>query len=81
MRALFNELSVSFDNEVYEQVPHAAGPNGISGWLAKAATARLRREALLAVADEIAESTGGCCTERELAESRTWLPSSSSPAR
>ena len=51
-----------------------------SRWLADAASARLRAEALLAVADEIAEATGGPYTGDELAQASTWLRSSSTPA-
>jgi hypothetical protein len=32
-----------------------------------------------AIADEIAEATGGPYTEREISEAREWLPSSSMP--
>jgi hypothetical protein len=35
---------------------------------------------LRAVAQEIAETTGGPYTERELSEAREWLPSPSTPA-
>lgn len=43
--------------------------------------AELRRQALRAIAEEIAEATGGPYTERELDEARKWLPSSSADAR
>jgi hypothetical protein len=48
--------------------------------LAEAAATRLRADALRAAAQEIAETTGGPYTERELSEAREWLPSSSTPA-
>lgn len=74
------KISVSLDDDLYERVRVAAGPTGVSGWLADAATARLRAEALLAVAAEIADTTGGPYTEDELSEARGWLHSSSTPA-
>ena len=40
----------------------------------------LRIEALNAVAEEIAQATGGPYSEREISEAREWLPSSSTPA-
>lgn len=75
------KISVSLQEELYVRVRDAAGPSGISGWLAGAAAARLRSEGLLAVADEIAEASGGPYTEQELIEARAWLPSSSIPVR
>jgi hypothetical protein len=75
------KISVSLDDELCERVRIAAGPAGVSGWLAEAASARLRAEALLVVAQEIAEATGGPYTEDELAGARGWLPSSSTAAR
>ncbi len=75
------KISISLDDELYARVRGAAGPGGISGWLAGAASARLRSEALLAVADEIAQASGGPYTNQELTEARAWLPSSSTPVR
>jgi hypothetical protein len=75
------KISVSLDDDLYRRVRDAAGSDGVSGWLADAAATRLRREGLRAVADEIAASTGGPYTEQELSEARTWLHSSSTPAR
>lgn len=75
------KISVSLEDELYERVRDKAGSQGVSGWLANAAAARLRSEALLAVAEEIALETGGPFTDRELAEAHEWLPSSSTPAR
>lgn len=75
------KISVSLEDELYERIREQAGSQGVSGWLANAAAARLRSEALLAVADEIALQTGGPFTDQELAETRKWLPSSSTPAR
>jgi hypothetical protein len=75
------KISVSLDDDLYERVRDAAGSAGVSGWLADAAAARLRADALLAVAGEIAHATGGPYTEDELSEARGWLRSSSTPAR
>lgn len=74
------KISISLDDDLYRQVRDAAGKQGVSGWLAAAASARLRADALLAVAEEIAEETGGPLTEQELAEARRWLHSSSTAA-
>jgi hypothetical protein len=74
------KISVSLEDDLYRRVREAAGPDGVSGWLADAAAARLRANALRAVADEIAAATGGPYSERELNEARRWLPSSSTPA-
>jgi hypothetical protein len=74
------KISVSIEDALYQRVRDAAGPEGVSSWLADAAATRLRTTALRAVADEIAEATGGPYTERELSEARAWLPSSSIPA-
>lgn len=75
------KISVSIEDALYERVRAAAGPVGVSSWLADAATARLRSDALLAVSAEIAQTTGGPYTEAELSDARQWLPSSSTPAR
>jgi hypothetical protein len=74
------KISVSLEDHLYHQVRAAAGSDGVSGWLADAASARLRTDAMRAVAQEIADATGGPYTERELSEARKWLPSSSTPA-
>ncbi len=74
------KISVSLEEGLYRRVRQAAGPAGVSGWLAEAAATRLRADALRAAAQEIAETTGGPYTERELNEAREWLPSSSTPA-
>jgi hypothetical protein len=74
------KISVSLEDALYSRVRDAAGENGVSGWLAEAAAARLRSEALSEVAEEIAAATGGPYTEDELSEARRWLPSSSMPA-
>jgi hypothetical protein len=73
------KISISLEDDLYRQVRDAAGSDGVSGWLAAAAASRLRVEVLGAVADEIAEATGGPYTEREISEAREWLPSSSTP--
>lgn len=74
------KISISLDDQLYDRVRDAAGVDGVSGWLAAAASARLRAEALISVAEEIAEATGGPYSERELREAREWLPSSSTRA-
>ena len=71
------KISISLEDDLYQRVRDTAGVAGVSGWLAVAAAARLRAEALCAVADEIAEATGGPYSEREISEAREWLPSSS----
>ncbi len=70
------KISVSMEDDLYRRVREAAGADGVSGWLAAAAAARLRAQALGAMAAEIAEATGGPYTEQELDEARKWLPSS-----
>ncbi|HEY5285702.1 MAG TPA: hypothetical protein VIJ50_01185 [Solirubrobacteraceae bacterium] len=74
------KISVSLEDDLYQSVREAAGPEGVSAWLAAAASARLRADALMAVAEEIAAETGGPFTEQELNEARQWLPSSSTQA-
>jgi hypothetical protein len=73
------KISISHEDDLYRQVRDAAGADGVSGWLATAAASRLRIEALNAVAEEIAQATGGPYSEREISEAREWLPSSSTP--
>ena len=68
------KISISLDDELYTRVRDAAGRGGISGWLSDAASLRLRSEALVHVADEIAEATGGPYTSDERAAAREWLP-------
>jgi hypothetical protein len=75
------KISVSLDDELYERVRASAGETGVSGWLAEAASSRLRAEVLLDVAEEIAHESGGPYSAEELDEARRWLPSSSTPAR
>ena len=74
------KISVSLEDDLYARVREASGSEGVSGWLAAAASARLRADALRAVAEEIAQGTGGPFTDQELAEARRWLPSSSTAA-
>jgi hypothetical protein len=74
------KISISLEDDLYGRVRDAAGPDGVSGWLAGAASARLRADALRAVSEEIAQATGGPYTAQELEEARRWLPSSSTPA-
>ena len=73
-RVCVAKISISLDDELYERIREAAGGGGISGWLADAAAARLRSQALLAVAQEIANETGGPYSEAELAAARACLP-------
>jgi hypothetical protein len=75
------KISVSLEEDLYQRVRDAAGADGVSGWLADAAATRLRANGLRAVSEEIAAATGGPYTEQELSEARTWLHSSSMPAR
>jgi hypothetical protein len=75
------KISVSLEDDLYQRVRDAAGPAGVSRWLADAAAKTLRSNTLYAVANEIAAETGGPFTEDELSEARRWLPSSSTPAR
>lgn len=67
------KISISIDDELYERVRARAGRAGVSAWLAEAADARLRAEALHEVAAEIAEATGGPFTDQELLEAGAWL--------
>jgi hypothetical protein len=73
------KISISLEDDLYHRVRDAAGSDGVSGWLAGAASARLRADALRAVSAEIAEATGGPYTAQELGRAREWLPSSSTP--
>ncbi|MGN6373308.1 MAG: hypothetical protein ACTHM1_10010 [Solirubrobacteraceae bacterium] len=75
------KISISLEDELYERIRENAGSQGVSRWLADAAVAGLRRDALLVVAEEIAAETGGPFTDQELEEARKWLPSSSTRAR
>lgn len=74
------KISVSLEDDLYNRIRENAGSQGVSRWLADAAAARLRKEALLEVAQEIALQTGGPFTDQELAEARKWLRSSSTQA-
>jgi hypothetical protein len=75
------KISVSLDDELYDRVRSAAGADGVSGWLADAALARLRAETLRSIAAEIADESGGHYTEAELAQAREWLGLSLTPVR
>ncbi len=75
------KISISIEDELYARVREASGSEGVSAWLAAAASERLRADALRAVAEEIASDTGGPFTDQELTEARRWLPSSSTAAR
>jgi predicted transcriptional regulator len=74
------KITISLDDDLNQRVREAAGKRGVSAWLAEAAEARLRGEALHEVASEIADETGGPFTEQEKEEARRWLFSSSTPA-
>jgi predicted transcriptional regulator len=78
--ALMRKITISLDDDLNQRVREAAGKRGVSAWLAEAAEARLRGEALHEVASEIADETGGPFTEQEKEEARRWLFSSSTPA-
>jgi hypothetical protein len=67
---LMTKISISLEDDLYRRVHDAAGPDGVSGWLAGAASARLRADALRAVSEEIAEATGSRYTAHELGEAR-----------
>lgn len=74
------KITIRLEEDLNQRVREAAGRRGISAWLADAAEARLRAEALHEVASEIAQETGGPFTEQEKEEARRWLFSSSTPA-
>jgi hypothetical protein len=75
------KISISLDDDLYNAVRMSAGESGVSRWLGEAASARLRADALLTVASEIADRSGGPYSAQEIDEARQWLPSSSTPAR
>lgn len=74
------KISISLDDDLYERLRAAAGDAGVSAWLAEAASARLRTEALHEAAATIALATGGPFTDEELDKARAWLRSSSTAA-
>lgn len=75
-----DKLSVSFDPDLGDAVREAAkrSGRGLSGWLAEAAAARLRSEALAEFLDEW-QAEHGKITDEELAKAAAelGLPSSS----
>jgi len=75
------KISISLDDALYQRIRRAAGKDGVSSWIADAAAARLRKDILHEVADEIAEATGGPFTEQEKEEARKWLLWYSTPER
>lgn len=75
------KISISLDDDLYQRIRRAAGKEGVSAWIADAAAARLRKDILREVADEIAEATGGPFTEQEKEEARKWLLWYSTPER
>jgi hypothetical protein len=52
------QIRVRLDGELYRRVRSAAGPEGLSNWLAGAAASRLRIGALIAAIHELAQQTG-----------------------
>lgn len=77
-----DKLSVSFDPDLGDAVRAAAkrSGRGLSGWLAEAATARLRAEALAELLDDW-ESGHGALTAEELAKAAAELGLPSSQAQ
>ncbi|HEV7941160.1 MAG TPA: hypothetical protein VGP17_00010 [Solirubrobacteraceae bacterium] len=77
-----DKLSVSFDPDLGDAVRAAAkrSGRGLSGWLAEAAAARLRAEALAEFLDEW-EAEHGKLTEEEVARAAAELRLPASPAR
>ncbi len=73
------KISISLDDDLYQRLRTAAGEKGVSAWIAETAAARLRKEILREVANEIIEETGRPITEQEREEARRWLFSSSTP--
>jgi hypothetical protein len=67
------KISISLDDDLYQRLRMAAGNKGVSAWLAETAAARLRKEILREVADEIAQETGGPFTQQEKEKARRWL--------
>ncbi len=69
-----DKLSVSFDPDLGDEVRAAAkrSGGGLSGWLAEAAAARLRAEALAEFLDTW-ESEHGALTAEDLARATTEL--------
>jgi len=74
-------VSISLEPELAEEVREAASTAGesLSGWLAAAARARLRREALESFLDDW-ESRSGALTVEELAQAEKELGLRSSAA-
>lgn len=75
------KISISLDDDLYQRIRREAGEEGVSAWLAAAATKHLRSNILREVASEIAEATGGPFTEEEKAEARKCLYWYSTPER
>ena len=69
-----DKMSISFDVRLGDDVRHAAEKAGkpLSTWLAEAAAAKLRAEALAAFLDDW-EAEHGAFTAEELAEARRSL--------
>lgn len=65
-------IRVSLEDDLNESVCDAAGPSGVSHWLADAA--RFRSNTLYAVANEIAAETGGPLIDDEPGEARNGCP-------
>jgi hypothetical protein len=77
----FDKLSVSFEADLGDAVRTAARRSGrsLSGWLAEAATARLRAEALAEFLDDW-EAEHGELTAEELAKATAELGLPNAPA-
>lgn len=75
------KISISLDDDLYQRIRRVAGKEGVSAWISDAAAARLRKDILREVADEIAEATGGPFTEEEMEEARKYLLWYSTPER
>lgn len=73
------KISISLDDDIYQRVREVAGDRGVSAWIAETAAARLRREVLREVVNEIVEETGRPITQQGREEARRWLSSSSTP--
>jgi hypothetical protein len=77
-----DKLSVSFDPDLGDAIRGAARTSGssLSGWLAEAATAKLRADALAAYLERW-EAEHGPLTAEELAKAATELGTSPLEAR
>jgi hypothetical protein len=67
------QISVSLPTDLLADIKQAAGPRGVSGFLADAARYRFKMQRLGEVADDIAQTTGGPYTQDELAAAAQTL--------